>query len=332
LQTLSIVTGEAESSSGREAAAWFVSLRDSEATEGDRARFAAWLEADPRNRHAWRELETIWAAMDSLAPPEAGAHPSPVTISVVATTDQASGWMKWYAAAAIFLLVGFAGFWAVQSPGSLGAMFASYTCGPEHGRDVTLPDGSVATLGASSALSVDFDEKARRVVLHRGESYFSVSSDPGRPFVVETANGTVTAVGTEFVVKRADDLVTVAVASGTVAVAAGSGAPIRLSPGERAQYSAAGLGPVEAVDIANIGSWREGRLTFDSVPLGEVLADLERYRRGRILVTDSDLAALPVTGVFDLRRGDAALETIARTLPVTVTYVTDLLVLVSPRR
>ena len=69
---------------------------------------------------------------------------------------------------------------------------------------------------------------------------------------------------------------------------------------------------------------------FHDSPLAEVVAELERYRRGRVLILDDRIAALPVTAVIDVRETDAMLRTIGATLPVRVRRLTDLLVLIGP--
>ena len=69
----------------------------------------------------------------------------------------------------------------------------------------------------------------------------------------------------------------------------------------------------------------------DASPLGDAIADLERYRGGHIVVTDASLRALPVTAAFDARQADAALDTMALALPIRVRRLTDFLVVLSPR-
>ncbi len=56
-------------------------------------------------------------------------------------------------------------------------------------------------------------------------------------------------------------------------------------------------------------------------PLGQVLAELERYRHGRILISDARLAGLEVSGVFDLDQPDALLRTLEQRYGLTVTYL-----------
>jgi transmembrane sensor len=326
------MTGPARTSIDEEAVTWFALLRDDEVTADDRARFAAWLEADSRHRQAWREVEAMWTGMDRLRSAGDAISPFPGRndrreAARVAPTR----WRRLAAlAATILIMMGGTGLWAVQPTGLAAALFADHRTGMGESRSIALADGSTVALGASSALSVAFDGAARRVVLHRGEGYFAVTADAARPFVVDAPGGRITVIGTEFDVKVAGDVVGVAVTSGIVEVAAGGSAPVRLRRGEGVRYGAGGLEPVHAVDAADVGFWRNGRMIFQAAPLGEVLHDLERYRRGRIVVTDDRIAALPVTGVFDTRRPDAALDTIMRTLPVRIVYVADLLVLVRP--
>jgi transmembrane sensor len=330
-----LMKGEARSLIDEEAITWFVLLRDEAATTEDRARFAAWLDADPRHRQAWQEIEGLWTGIDNLRPGGSEVlpfrpHPGRSRAAASAPIGRRD-WKRLVAVAAMLLVImGAAGFWAAQPSGFAAALFADYRTATGELRTVTLPDGSTVALGASSSLSVAFDDATRRVVLHQGEGYFSVMSDAARPFLVEAADGRITVVGTAFDVKLGGGGGAVAVAAGVVEVTAGTGPGVRLTPGQGVRYGANGMGVVHAIDTTDVGSWRSERLIFQAAPLGEVLHDLERYQRGRILVTDDRVAALPVTGVFDTRRPAAALDTIARTLPVKLVHITDLLVLIRP--
>jgi transmembrane sensor len=166
------------------------------------------------------------------------------------------------------------------------------------------------------------------VRLHGGEAHFSVQPDAARPFVVAAGHGTATAVGTAFNVKIAAARAEVAVTQGIVDVRAGASEAVRLRRGEAISFGASGAGDVTRVEPADVTAWQRDRLVFHNAPLGQVLDDLDRYRVGRIVVMDGEVARLPVTGVFDTRRTDAALETMTRTLPIRLVRVSDYLVLV----
>src|SRR5262249_44820253 len=82
-----------------------------------------------------------------------------------------------------------------------------------------LADGSQVTLGGATRVSVHFDERERSLEISQGEALFAVARDSARPFRVRAGHATVTAIGTEFNVRRSTDRVVVAVVEGRVAVA-----------------------------------------------------------------------------------------------------------------
>ena len=57
-------------------------------------------------------------------------------------------------------------------------------------RTVKLPDGSSVELNTASELAVRYTASARAIRLTRGEAYFTVASDPQRPFSVHAADRT----------------------------------------------------------------------------------------------------------------------------------------------
>jgi transmembrane sensor len=210
------------------------------------------------------------------------------------------------------------------------ALLADLRTGAGERRTITLQDGSTVELAAASALSVDFTAELRRVVLHEGEAFFTVAADRKRPFVVEATGGRTRALGTAFDVKLGSDSVVVSVTEHTVEISV-EGAQQVVSEGQQVRY---GRGKIEAVheaDLEQVEAWRRDRLVFQEAPLGDVVADLQRYRGGRIVMTESRLRDLPVTAAFDARQADAAVDAIAATLPIRVRRVSDLLVVLSPK-
>ncbi len=76
-------------------------------------------------------------------------------------------------------------------------------------REFSFADGSQVPLNSGSALNVKFDGRQRTVELLEGELGVEVAKDVQRPFVVRTDQGTVSALGTRFVVRRGDEGTTV---------------------------------------------------------------------------------------------------------------------------
>src|SRR5690606_28626324 len=86
-------------------------------------------------------------------------------------------------------------------------------------RTVTLEDGSRVSLNTATRLSLHFDRGVRRVRLQSGEALFEVARDPGRPFVVESGDRQVRALGTAFIVRRDAGRIAVTLMEGSVEVA-----------------------------------------------------------------------------------------------------------------
>ncbi|WP_139306190.1 FecR family protein, partial [Methylomonas sp. LWB] len=199
-------------------------------------------------------------------------------------------------------------------------------------RQIQLADGSSVMLNTGSALSVDFSAKQRRVSLHRGEAFFQVAADPARPFVVDAGAGTVQALGTAFDVLRDRDRVRVTVVEHAVIVSNADGKTLeRLNEAEQIQFDSRVLGRAETVNPSRIAAWRQQRIVFQEQPLASVVAELERYRPGKILITDSAIESLPITGVFGIGDTDLALQAIEQSLPVRVRTLGSHLVLLSAR-
>lgn len=208
--------------------------------------------------------------------------------------------------------------------GPLSGLFADYATGVGEQRSVTLPDGSVAHLNTASALSFQQMAQMRLASFSTGECLFEAAPDAAAPFVVEALQGSVRTAGGAFSLRRFDDAVRVLAVENNIEVmaAADSSELLELSPGQSMTYGGGlVLGPVETVDVEAATAWRRGKLVFNQRPLAEVVAELERYRQGRILILDSRLSHLPVTGVFDLADIGSTLAAIKAVLPVRVTHL-----------
>lgn len=301
-----------------QAVQWFVLLRDNDATAEDRSAFVNWLAADPAHEAAWRSVERMWGGLDALAPDAARLRRKP----------RRAGRLKGIATAAVVLAVLGIG-WQMTPVGLL----ADYRTAVGERRVIALQDGSQVELGAASALDVAFSAGERRVKLLTGEAFFTVTKDAARPFVVAAENGEVKVLGTAFDVKITDGVM-VAVTRNEVRVStrAGttSGASVVITQGQAVRYDSGGMSAVSAADLDSIQAWRQGQLVFRNVPLNAVLAELQRYRSGRIALLGGTLGQRRVTAVFDAHNVDAALDTIAESLSLRVYRAAGLLTVIVP--
>lgn len=172
-------------------------------------------------------------------------------------------------------------------------------------RDLTLPDGSVVTLGAASGVDVEFTSSERRVVLSEGEAFFDVEKDPDRPFIVVADNTLVRVLGTKFDICLGAEAVDVAVLEGRVEVIRpqGDNSVIRdrdvkhvLTAGQKVTTAKHGrVQPVETIEAENFAAWRRGELIWIDTPVRHIIADLNRYSTSRVVLARSDIGDIEYT-------------------------------------
>ena len=288
-----------------EAASWVARLASSDATDADRRAFETWRGADPAHAAAYAEMDALWRRLGQLPDPRRKGPP------------------KTLAGLAAIALIGAA---LAYQVGLLDRLRADLWSGVGTIEHATLPDGSRVDLNTDTAIAVRFTQGEREITLLRGEASFDVVPDRSRPFVVRGGGLSVRAVGTRFFL-RADGVGSpVGVAEGRVDVSAQSGHVV-VSAGEEVRLGGDAL-HVAAADVERATAWRDGRLIFSGKPLAAVLMELNRYRRGRIVLLDRGLGERRVTGAFDARNTDDALDVIATTMGIRIRRFSPLLVLV----
>lgn len=344
----------------REASRWLARQRLMSASERDAEEFVAWQAADPRHAAAFarmrRTLDEI-ASLRSLAELEPLDADAPVedadAISLRAhrvgaeTKDRARHGTRSRRriagaiaamAAMVAVLVAMPYWWKPASVLDVATAVAQV-------RTLDLPDGSRVTLGGDSRIVANFGDGVRSVRLEAGQAFFEVARDPARPFVVEAGDTRVRVVGTRFDVGYGVDRVRVTVEQGTVEVR--EPAPILAEParhvlhgGERIEtretsallaLRAPAPAKIHAVE-GPVAAWRDGQLVYDGARLADVVADLNRYYRPGVRLTDAALGDERVAAAFRVDDVDAFLDNLPAALAVTVDRQPDGLVVIGRRR
>ena len=304
------------------ASAWLVRMETGTVTADERRLFAEWLSEDPAHPAAYREAEQFWRALDGLSADDIHTWDRFLPQeSADTSTPPFLPWRRYTALAASVLLVVAIGAWAALAWLPVG----DYRTAVGEQRTVALSDGSTVQLNTDTALSITMTDDARRLTLHRGEAFFTVAPDSSRPFEVTADHGVIRALGTTFNVRTEPDQTTVTVAEHGVKVMLESDVSVDVQAGERIQYHRnRWLGPVERTNMTRTLAWQRHRLVFDNDPLPVVLAELARYRSGRLVfLRDHSLNELLVTGSFDTDRLDRFLPALEESLPVRIVSIAD---------
>ncbi|WP_110968858.1 FecR family protein [Pseudomonas huaxiensis] len=289
--------------------AWVVRLTSGDASPADVEAARAWCQEHPDHQQAFVEARRLWQLAGQVELP-------------VERTRTPRVW-RWSAAAVLVIGV------------SLGlvrqqAWDADYRTARGEQQRITLADGSRILLDVDSAVDVTLHDDRREIVLRKGEALFEVAHDPQRPFRVAAGDLSATALGTVYAVRKQDNGIQVTVAQGRVAVQ-GDAAAVTLAAGEQVTWQGGALLAKQPVDTAKALAWQHGRLVFEMTPLADVLAELQRYRPGYLLIGDDNLRGLRVSGTFRLDRLDDALATLEQAFPLTIKRYTDYVLVMQPR-
>jgi len=187
---------------------------------------------------------------------------------------------------------------------------AEFSTGPDELVTVSLDDGSVVRLGPRTHLKV-VQSRTERALWLDGRAYFAVARDAS-PFVVRTAAGTATALGTRFDVEARGADMRVLVVEGRVALAAGAG---RATLQNRQVGTVSQRQPMTVAVVADVEPslrWLGGFLAFQATSLGSVAQELSRHYGVPIQVRDSALATETVTGWFSNEPLDDVLKVVCR--------------------
>lgn len=304
---------------------WFFFLADASATQRDRDRFDAWLKADPRHEAAYHEIRTAWDEAGPLRAAFASA-PHQADIQSVDKRDARPSFTWGLATAACLAIAVFIG------PHIAINLQADHVTGVGEQTRIALPDRSVAFLNTDTAIAVRFEEGARNIALLRGEAQFDVAHDASRPFSVSAQGGRSTALGTVFTVRDHAGRVRSSVSEGRIEVASpadAAGGSARLSAGDAVFYLRGKKPePVDAANAAGFTAWRDGLIRIETMALKDALAEIDRYRPGRIVLLAENDRLKPVTARLSIEALDEGIDALAATNGLTVTRITDYLVII----
>lgn len=331
----------------QQAIEWLVLLRSGDISERETHEFADWLSQDIHHAHAFAKAEDLLndAAIAAQSPRIASSHIShtsgtgrkkqTATLTKPTQTnrrDSSSRNTRWLAVPlslvatwlfAVALILPEQSHW-------LDAYLSDYRTGIGELQDIQLADGSHLLLNTNTAVSVDYSESLRHITLHHGQAQFTVAKDTNRPFEVASGGLAIRALGTIFEVYNPgsgemnitvqEHAVIVTIENKAHNEEIAQQAQVEVKEGQRLRYDYTGrLTKPEQVNLAQANAWQQRRLFMNDRPLAELIAELERYRTGRIFISDPGLKKLRITGAFSLANPDETLAKVRQVLALRET-------------
>jgi transmembrane sensor len=243
--------------------------------------FTAWLEMDADHAERYdRAVAALTAATESVVlstptVPAAANDVEDLDAFPQAGRSSRRAWARSAVAAALIGALGL-GLWQERDQ--------TYTVATAAGerRIVALADGSSIVLAGGSRVRLDRAQQ-RSATVEAGEALFQVRHNASKPFRVRVRDLALTDLGTVFGVRLLGSRTYVAVAEGAVLVDP-EGAAVRLDPGQGVITDGKTIRRTRQ-DVAEVGSWRDGRLAYDNATMGDVAEDLSRQLGWRITAT-----------------------------------------------
>lgn len=243
--------------------------------------FTLWLERDPAHADAY---DRIAAATEDAGAILAATQPA--NDDFLPAPPSRHRWMGGVLAMALVAVVSLT-LWRQTAPDLYTVETAPGTM-----QLVDLGEGTKVEIAGGSRVAFDRRD-ARYASLEQGRALFTVRHDENAPFRVTVGQDRIVDVGTVFDVRLDDAAFSVAVSEGAVQFNPDR-QNVHVAAGQMLSRGADGY-RLGSVDIAQVGDWRAGRLSFDGESLGAVAMELERAT-GLSFAVDPASADRPVTG------------------------------------
>lgn len=319
---------------------WYVLLASGAATAQDHAALVRWRAESATHAAAWSRFEAMGGRLQGGAARQApaAAHAALTQAASASGRRRALKTLAWAG-------LGGTAFYLAQTQlpwrGQLAGALADLRTGTGERRSLVLEDGTHLQLNTATAVDLRFSAGERRIVLREGEILVATAADAlGRPLVVESPAGTLVPLGTRFTVRHVADEADcsptrLAVIEGAVRIYADGrpdGETALVMAGQQARFTRKRIHAPAPLDEAG-HSWVDGTFSAEGMRLADLLAELGRYRPGRLRCAPQ-VADLRITGAWPLDGPDATdriLDALARRLPVRVSRYTRYWVTVGPR-
>jgi transmembrane sensor len=290
-----------------EAATWFARSRSRAFSRVDQRSLQDWLDADAERRAAYLEVLETWECAESFR-----AEPEMLSMrEAVLRRYPASAPRRWSRFAVAAACVGAAG--AAAAALTLTVLLRApppthmFQTGVGQTATIALMDGSQLTLDTDTVVRTRLGPHRREIYLDHGRAFFKVAKDKSRPFVVQAAGKSVTATGTAFEVTAEPRRFEVVLVEGKVRVSqagqARSGRDAKalstdLEAGTRLSSVDGGRWVLARDADPDELAWMRGELVFDNKPLAEIVAEMNRYSRRKIVIGDPRVARRTIYGAF----------------------------------
>ncbi len=264
----------------REAYAWMVRFAGGRASADDLVALQDWARQNPDHAAAFDRVSRTWKTLEIVGKgltSQIARHPAPSRLGRRAFLGGALAATA--AGAAILVARPPLELWP-----SWSELTADYRTGVGERREVEL--GRNVAIDMNTRTSVVGGAVPELI---SGEAVITVSGNAASPFTLRAADGRILlADDGRCNVRSESSAVRVTCLQGQVAVQR-LVTTLPLPAGRQVTYSDQGFGAVVDIDTSLVSAWQQGFVIFQLTPVAEVVAEVNRYRPGRVILTNEAL-------------------------------------------
>lgn len=317
----------------REAYAWICRFMAGDMTSTEIEAMKAWYGRSRLHAAAYADARRMWNALGPVA--NAGMPDSEAADNTIRSVDYPRKTLLSPVGRRALLggaLAASAAYVLIKPPldlwPSYSELMADYRTGAGEHRQVTLADTVSLDLNSKTSIAVRSQTAdMTQIELISGEAAFSTGAASPELTVV-AASGRIVATHSEFNLRCDDAQVSIACLSGSLVVMR-DGRTTRLDARQQTSYGHQGISAVTTVNPDHVTAWRQGRLIFEGAPVAQVIAEINRYRPGRIVLMNESIGRRLLTARLPTTETDKIVTQIvhifgakARTLPGGIIVLT----------
>lgn len=298
-----------------QATQWFARLKTVPVSKGTLEDFFEWRR-DPANAEAFAEVEALWGEAARIS-----ARPAMLRLVGEAMARGHRPRFRWplvsgLAFGAFLLVAVIADRWWMAEPAP--SLDAATAVGEQ--RTFALSDGSQVRLNTDTRLDARLGASERRITLDRGEALFDVAHDGARPFLVSAGDVTVRATGTRFDIRHDSAGTLVQLFEGGVDIAVSGQPAAHLRPGQAWRSEGGAAQAIQRIDARRALAWTKGRVVFEATPLGDAVAEINRYTGQKVVLAAGGPANAPISGSFTTGDPDGFVKAVSAMLSLEVEH------------
>jgi transmembrane sensor len=298
-----------------------------ETTPEELQRIKDWCAKSPSHRAAFANAARLWRDLDMALRGAAPDHGQTINLEHSRQKRLRITRRAWIGGA---LAASAAGYMTIRPPLGLWPAYSELTSDVRTGKGgqkhIKLAGGARLDLNTKTSVNLQQTNNQYIVQIISGEAV--VDNLEGQlPCRVEAGSVAVELTKASMAI-RLDGQFLVTCLAGRFEVSTGAwSAPLR--DAEQINLTATAAPKPESINPEFVASWREGLLVFDNETLSQVIAEVNRYRTGRIILIDKSLAEKRVTARFRLDKLQDVLAQLEAAFGASLTHLPGGVVLVS---